>query len=75
MCSDQFYLIGNKIAHVKTYAGPQMRRSVEELVVEIEERIDARYRTWMDAEIERRVNEIIEKKRSNARKINLLKYS
>ena len=52
-----------------------MGRSVEEMVVEIEERIDAKCRTWMDAEIERRVNEIIEKKRSNARKINLLKYS
>ena len=62
MCSDQFYLIGNKIAHVKTYAGPQMGRSVEEMVVEIEERMYVKYRTWMDAEIERRVNEIIEKR-------------
>ena len=52
-----------------------MRRSVEELVVEIEERMDVKYRTWMDAEIERRVNEIIEKKRIHARKLNLLKYS
>ena len=75
MCSDQFYLIGNKIAHMKTYIGPHMRRSVEEWVVEIEERIDIKYRTWMDAEIERRVNEIFEKKRIHARKINLLKYS
>ena len=61
--------------HIKTYAGPQMRRSVEELVVEIEERIDVKCKKRMDAEIERRVNEIIEKKRSHARKINLLKYS
>ena len=75
MCSDQFYLIGNKTAHGKTYLGPPMRRSVEELVVEIEERMDVKYRTWMDAEIERRVNEIIEKKRIHARKKNLLKYS
>ena len=52
-----------------------MGRSVEEMVVEIEERIDAKYRTWMDAEIEIRVNEIMEKKRIHARKINLLKYS
>lgn len=75
MCSDQFYLIGNKITNMKTYAGPQMRRSVEELVVEIEERIDVKYRTWMDAEIERRVNEIFEKKRIHARKLSLPKYS
>ena len=40
-----------------------MGRSVEEMVVGIEERIDAKYRTWMNAEIEKRVNEIIEKKR------------
>ena len=39
-----------------------MRRSVEEMVVEIEERIDVKYRAWMDAEIERRVNEIFEKR-------------
>ena len=39
-----------------------MKRSVEELVVEIEERLDVKYRTWMDAEIERRVNKIFEEK-------------
>ena len=66
---------GNEIAQVKTYAGPQMGPSVEELVVAIEERIDVRCKKWMDAEIERRVNEIFEKKRIHARKINLLKYS
>ena len=75
MCSNQFCLTGNKTDHVKTYAGPHMRRSVEELVVEIEERIDVKYRTWMDAEIERRVNEIFEKKRIHARKLSLPKYS
>ena len=47
---------------MKTDIGPHMRRSVEELVVEIEERIDVKCKKWMDAEIERRVFEIIEKR-------------